>query len=64
MDREPPSFKIGNRVYLRKKQPENGISNGDLDTEMFVLSMTDHYPHIENEATGKNKVMQCQGCST
>ena len=30
MDTDPPSFKIGDRVYFRNKLPER-ISNGDLD---------------------------------
>ena len=32
MDREPPSFKIGDRVYFKTNNKENGISSGDLDT--------------------------------
>ena len=38
MDREPTSFKIGDRVYFKNNQ-EKGISSGDLDTGLFVLSM-------------------------
>ena len=33
----------------------NGTSNGDLDTGLSVLSMTGHYLHIENQATGKTR---------
>ena len=40
MDREPPSFKIGDRVYLKNNQA-NGTSNGDLDTGLSILSMMD-----------------------
>ena len=39
MDRTPPSFKIGDRVYFKNKQPENGILNGDLNIGLFKLSM-------------------------
>ena len=40
MDREPPSLKIGVRVYLKNNET-NMTSNGDLDTGLSVLSMTD-----------------------
>ena len=32
MDRESPSFKIGDIVYFKKNNQENGISSGDLVT--------------------------------
>ena len=42
MDRTPPSFKIGDRVYFKKtSSPANGILNGDLDIGLFELSMMD-----------------------
>ena len=41
MDREPPSFKISNRIYFKTNNQENGISSGDLDTGLFVLSVMD-----------------------
>ena len=41
MDREPPSFKIGDRVNIKKDNQGNGTSNGDLDTGLSILSMTD-----------------------
>ena len=41
MDRTPPSFKIGDRVYFKENNLANGISSGDLDTELSKLSMTD-----------------------
>ena len=37
MDRTPPSFKIGNRVYFKNKQP----GKWDLDIGFFKLSVTD-----------------------
>ena len=40
-DMEPPSSKIGDRVYLKIKQPGKWDLNGDLDTELSVLSMMD-----------------------
>ena len=41
MDRTPPTFKIGDRVYLKKNSQANGILNGDLDIGLFKLTMTD-----------------------
>ena len=41
MDRTPTSLKIGDRVYFKKSSPANGISSGDLDTELSKLSMMD-----------------------
>ena len=41
MNREPPSFKLGDRIYFKNKQPGNGISSGDPDTGLFILSMAD-----------------------
>ena len=54
MDREPPSFQLGDKVILKINKQENGISSGDLDTVLFILSITDHL-HIENQATGKKR---------
>ena len=42
IDRQPPSFQIGDRVYFKKtNSPANGTSNGDLDTELSKLSVVD-----------------------
>ena len=41
MDRTPPAFKIGDRVYLKTSSLANGILNGDLDIGLFKLSMMD-----------------------
>ena len=41
MDRTLPTFKIGDRVYFKNKQPGNGILNGNLDIGLFELSMRD-----------------------
>ena len=41
MDRTPPTFKIGDRVYFKNKQPSKRDLNGDLDIGLFKLSMTD-----------------------
>ena len=41
MDRSPPSFKIGDRIYFKISSPANGILNGDLDIGLSELSMMD-----------------------
>ena len=41
MDRTPPHFKIGDRVYFKIISPANGILNGDLDIGLFKLSTMD-----------------------
>ena len=41
MDREPPSFKIGDRVYFKNTQPGKWDLNGDLDTGLSILSTMD-----------------------
>ena len=54
-DREPPSFKIDNRVYFKNKQP------GKLDLKwkpgysIVCIEHNWHYLHIENQATGKTR---------
>ena len=40
-DREPPSFKIGDRVYFKNKQQASGISNGDWDAGLSISSVMD-----------------------
>ena len=40
-DREPLSFKIGDKVYFKNENQENGTWNGDLDIELFILSVMD-----------------------
>ena len=45
MDRTPPSFKIGDRVYFRTSSLANGTSSGDLDTELSKLSMIDIFAY-------------------
>ena len=41
MDRTPPSFKIGDRVYFKNKLPGKWDLSGDPDTELSKLSMMD-----------------------
>ena len=41
MDREPPSFKIGDRVYFKNKQLGKRDLNEDLDTALAVFCVMD-----------------------
>ena len=41
MDRTPPSFKIGDRLYFKTSSPANGILNVDPDIGLFILSAMD-----------------------
>ena len=63
MDREPPSLKIGNRVFKKKQ-----LGKWDLKWKpgyrIVHIECNRHYLHIENQTTGKTKVIQYQGCST
>ena len=55
MDRKPPSFQLGDRIYFKKKQP------GKLDLKwrpgyrIVHIEPEGHYLHIENQATGKTR---------
>ena len=64
MDREPPSFKIGDRVYFKNKQPGKWDLKWRPGYRIVCIEHNGHYLHIENQATGKNKVIQHQGCNT
>ena len=59
MDRKPPSFNIGDRVYLKKKtttkNQASGTSNEDLDTELSELSAMDF------SCTSKTKLLEKYG---
>ena len=61
MDREPPSFKIGNRVYFQHKQP------GKLDIKwrpgLSILSMTDTTYTLKTKLLEKQHHAH-QRCST
>ena len=53
MARKPPSLKIGDRVYVKNKQP------GKLDLKwrpgyrIVQVEHNRHFLHIENQATGQ-----------
>ena len=57
MDREPPSFKLGDRVYFKNKQPGKWDLNWRLRYRIVCIQCDGHYLHIENQAMGKT--MSC-----
>ena len=53
MDREPPSFKIGDRVYFKNKQLEKWNLKWRPGYRIVHVKCDKNYLHIENQATGR-----------
>ena len=53
MDRTPPSFKIGDRVYFKNKQPSKWDLKWRPRYRIVQIECDGHFLHIENQATGK-----------
>ena len=53
MDWTPPSFKIGNRVYFKNKQPSKWDLKWRPGYRIVHIEQDGHFLHIENQATGK-----------
>ena len=53
MDRTPPSFKIGDRVYFKNKQPGKWDLKWRHEYRIFIIDCDGHFLHNENQATGK-----------
>ena len=53
MDRQPPSFKIGDRVYFKNKQPSKWGLKWRLGYRIVQIECNGHFLHFENQATGK-----------
>ena len=53
MDRTPPSFNIGERVYFKNKQPSKWDLKWRPVDRIFQIEYNRHFLHIENQATGK-----------
>ena len=53
MDGEPPSFKIGDRVYFKNKQPGEWDLKWIPGYRIILIECDGHYLHIENQATRK-----------
>ena len=54
MDREPPSFKKGDRVYF-KKQPGKWDLKWRPGYSILCIEYDTHYLHIENQTFGKTR---------
>ena len=57
MDRTPPTFKIGDRVYFKSKQPGKWDLNWRPGYSIVCIEHDRHFLHIENQATGK--ILSC-----
>ena len=55
MDREPPSFKIGDRVYFKSKQPGKWDLKWIPGYRIFHIECNRHYLQIKNQATRKTR---------
>ena len=55
MDRMPPSFKIGDRVYFKNKQPGKWDLKWRCRYRIVQIEHDGHFLHIENQATGKEQ---------
>ena len=53
MDRQPPSFKIGDRVYFKNKQPGKWDLKWRPGYGIVQIEHDGHFLYIENQATGK-----------
>ena len=54
-EREPPSFKIDDRVYFKNMQPGKWDLKWRPGYKIVHIEHDGHYLHIENEATGKTR---------
>ena len=57
MERQPPSFKIGDRVYCKNKQPGKWDLKWRPVYRIVQIEHYGHFLHIENQAT--RKVQSC-----
>ena len=53
MDRTSPTFKIGDRVYFKNKQPGKWDLKWRPGYRIVQIECDGHFLHIENQATGK-----------
>ena len=51
MDRQPTSFKIGDRVYFKNKQPGKWDLKWRPGYRIFQIEHDGHFLRIENQAT-------------
>ena len=54
-DRKPPSFKLGDRVYFKNKQPVKLDLKWRPRYRIVCIETDGHYLHIKNQAAGKTR---------
>ena len=64
IDREPPSFKIGDRVYFKNKTTRQMGPQMDIWIQGCPYWGWQTLPTYWKSRYWKNKLMQCQRCST
>ena len=55
INRAPPSFKIGDRVYFKSKQPGKWDIKWRPGYRIVHIECDRHYLHIDNQASGKKQ---------
>ena len=53
LDRTPPSFKIGDRLHLKNRQPEKWNLKWRPRDRIVQIECNGHFLHIKNQATDK-----------
>ena len=57
MDRQPPSMKLGDRVYFKNKQLRKWALKWRPGYRIVPIECSAHFLHIENQAIGK--ILSC-----
>ena len=63
MDRTSPSFKVGDRVYFKNKQPGKWDLKWRPRYRIVQIEHDRHFLHIENQASGKNQSCNVNHCT-
>ena len=64
MDRQPPSFKIGDRVYFKNKQPGKWDLKWRPGYRIVWIEHNGHLPSHRIPSNPKSMILQCEGCSS
>ena len=57
--RNNPAFQVGDPVYFKNKQPGKWDLKWRPSYRIVCIEHNGHFIHIENQATGKNMILQC-----
>ena len=58
LSRDNPDFQVGDRVYFKNKQPGKWDLKWRPRYQIVHIEHNGHFIHIENQATGKNTILQ------